>query len=295
VATEIALSLDEGLFLPVGALNALRRAAVDALLSSLRARAEEVIPPVSAGETAPAPTPLRRTAHFYRADTFLKADTARFDACFLPLSAFDALPANAKTPNGVALPPVLLDSEEKAVKDKLLTLAARGVRYALVSSLGAISLAKECGLLPFGDFRLNITNEKTAALYRGMGLCGFVSAAELPPPAARRMGGSVIVYGRIPLMLTERCFVKESAGCSACGHFSLTDRKGVRFPVLREEPHRALVLNSLPTYLGDTRDAVGTGEHFLFTTESAREANDVIRAHDAHAALPHPVRRAFKL
>ncbi|MBQ9735183.1 MAG: U32 family peptidase [Clostridia bacterium] len=293
-AAEISLSLDEGLFLPVGALNALRRAAVEALYASLRTRTEEAAPPTAAEQGTPAPLALARTAQFFRADTFVGTDTQDFDACFLSLAQFDALPKEGKTPNGVALPPVIFDSEESAVKRALLALAARGVRYALVSSLGAVSLAKECGFLPFGDFRLNITNEKSAALYREMGLCGFLSAAELAPSAARRLGASTVVYGRIPLMLTERCFVKESAGCGACGRFSLLDRKGVRFPVLREAPHRALVVNSVPTYLGDTRDGEGVGAHFLFTVESAREANDVLRAASRRAPLAKPVRRAFK-
>ena len=96
-------------------------------------------------------------------------------------------------------------------------------------------------------------------------------------------------------MLTERCFVKEFYGCNKCGHASLTDRKGISFPVIREYQHRCLILNSLPTYLADTSllDAP-ISTHMLFTVEEPKEALSILRAYKQKEALPHPVRRAFK-
>ena len=95
-------------------------------------------------------------------------------------------------------------------------------------------------------------------------------------------------------MITERCFVKETFGCSACGHATLTDRREISFPVLREAGHRALIFNSLPSYLGD-RPAVTrlSHHHFIFSTETPDEANGVIRAYQEGRSLPYPVRRAL--
>ena len=111
----------------------------------------------------------------------------------------------------------------------------------------------------------------------------------------RDIGRGTVVYGRIPLMLTERCFVRENGGCSRCGHFAFTDRRGTRFPVLREYPHRNLILNSLPTYMGDRRaelSAAGVGqEHFLFTVETPEEVAAVVRAYRAGNPLSGQVRR----
>jgi hypothetical protein len=96
-------------------------------------------------------------------------------------------------------------------------------------------------------------------------------------------------------MLTERCFVKESFGCDACGRAVLTDRKGISFPTLREYPHRTLILNSLPTYAGDTGElSTPIGVHMIFTTETPKEAKAVLAAFAAKAPLPYPVRRTFK-
>lgn len=292
---ELALTLDDGLFLPVGAMNALRRRALEALLSSLKAGEQATGTPSSALKTnAPAEKPLH-TAHFFRADTFLALPEDAFDIAFLAFDAAITLPKDARLPNGIAFPPVLFDREEEAILPSLRSLAARGVKYALVSSLGQISLARACGLIPYGDLRLNIANRPAAELYRSMGLSGFLSSAECTPAAARALGAATVSYGRLPLMLTERCFVKELYGCDKCGRATLSDRKGISFPVLRAYPHRCLIFNSLPTYLADTRALdVPLSTHMIFSTETPKEALAVLRAYRKRAPLPYPVRRAFK-
>ena len=289
---DIELALDDGLFLPVGALNALRRDAVAALVRELShgEQADVTLPEQSASPLHEEP---KTTALFYRADTYAKTDRKGIDVSFLAFSA--AIEAEDLLPEGVALPPVLFDSEEDRVKEALCALQKRGVRYALVSTLGAISLAKECGLIPYGDLRLNIANKRAAAIVRKMGVCGFIASAETVPAAASSLGGATITYGRIPLMLTERCFVKEFYGCDRCGKVSLTDRRGIAFPVIREYVHRCLILNSLPTYLADTPsfDKISR-THMIFSIEKPEEAEKILRAYRAHTPLPFPVRRAFK-
>ena len=115
-------------------------------------------------------------------------------------------------------------------------------------------------------------------------------------PQLRDIGwGNAIVYGRIPLMLTERCFMKENFGCERCGNAALTDRRAVKFPMLREYPHRNLICNSLPTYMGDKRAALDAiapiGEHFIFTIETEKEATRVLQAYRAGSPLAGEVRR----
>jgi putative protease len=115
---------------------------------------------------------------------------------------------------------------------------------------------------------------------------------------ARDIGGSVIVYGRIPLMLTERCFIKENFGCDRCGKASLVDRTKERFPLIREFDHRNLILNSTPTYMGDKSSDLSSASleshHFIFTVESAKEISQVVDAYKNKRALPYPVRRMGK-
>ena len=96
-------------------------------------------------------------------------------------------------------------------------------------------------------------------------------------------------------MLTERCFVRENGGCDLCGNFSFTDRMGKKFPVLREYPHRNLIFNSVPTYMGDRKAELAAAKirhfHFLFTVEKAEEVRRVLSAFSRGASLPCEVRR----
>ena len=170
-----------------------------------------------------------------------------------------------------------------------------GVAYALVGNVGMLATAREMGFRIVGDFRLNVTNRESAAAYRAAGVERLLLSPELTLPQMRDVGGAAIVYGRIPLMLTERCFIKENFGCDACGKAGLTDRRGMTFPLLREYPHRNLILNCLPTYMGDKQAPLRQygigGQHFIFTVESAKEAAAVLRAWRAGAPLDGECRR----
>ena len=115
MVSEIDLTLDEGLFLPVGALNAMRRDAVAALLATLAKGEENAFSTVAPLSTElPTAKPLH-TATVYRADTYAALDTDSFDITFL---AFDqtALPfrpfsltarRSAFVPPFVPLPPAV--------------------------------------------------------------------------------------------------------------------------------------------------------------------------------------------
>jgi hypothetical protein len=115
---------------------------------------------------------------------------------------------------------------------------------------------------------------------------------------ARDIGGGAIVYGRIPLMLTERCFMKENFGCTSCSRCALTDRTGAKFPIIREYDHRNLILNSTPTYMCDKNDELTRAgilhTHAIFSVESVGEANETLEAMRLSAPLSVQIRRMGK-
>ena len=290
---DLLIELDDGINLPPSAINALRRAVADAFEDASRPSIPftEPEPPRRASAT-----PLK-TAQFFRADVYdalSYADKARFDIAFLPLAVWDE-PHDAK---GVTLPPVAMEHEWASVREKAMRAVHLGATHALVCNPAELALTRELGLIPVGDFRLNVTNRESAALWRERGLGDFILSPELTLPQARDVCGGVIVYGRIPLMLTERCFVRENGGCASCGSFRLTDRMGKQFPILRETEHRNVIFNSLPTYLGDVRDELSRAglyhAHFLFTMEEPRQIAAIMKSYEGRAPLPYPVRRMKK-
>ena len=288
-AEDIELELDEGVNLSPSAINRLRREAAERFECFGREIPSDYIagsakidtPPAFMNKNAP-----KRSALFFSSDTLLSvsdADISYFDAVFAPLYSREECSEKA---NGVYIPPVIMENELSETRDMLTSAAKNGARYALIGNLSHITLAKEAGLIPIGDFRLNITNSYALAFWYGQGLSDAAVSVELTSGQSRRLGGRAVVYGRIPLMITERCFMKDSFGCDRCGKCSLTDRKGVKFPMMRESAHRNLIFNSAYTYMGDKLSEIPVAHHFIFTTENAGEVKSVLRAFKEKRPFP---------
>ena len=238
-------------------------------------RKKVVLPPlvIPRGENSPA----RRTAQFYSPAQI--PQNAPFDLIFLPLFAFDETKAD-----GVSLPPVVFDTEAKTVRRALEDAAARGARHALLSSPAQKALCEGLGFVLHGSFRWNITN--SFSLMQASDLEDAVVSPELNLAQMRDLPAkkSVIVYGRLPLMLLEK----------PVGAKRLADRRRTVFPVL-SEGGRDLVLNSVPVYMADRADKLrkaGLFHHFfLFTTETKREVEQIIDAYGKHLPATGPIRR----
>ena len=288
---SFALELDEGLMLPISRLNDLRRRAIAALEES-----------ADVGETVQneyqpkRPAQTRNTlksARFYSAEQITKAAKGYFDRIYLPLDRF------SDAANGVVMPPVIFDGDLPLVREMLASAKSKGAKYALVGNLGHLSLVLEAGLEAVGDYRLNLCNAESVAQMESLGVKTSILSPELTLPQIRDIGGNtaVIVYGRLPLMTLEKCVIREIADCNSCadGRAGLRDRRGVEFPVLREWEHRNVIYNSIPTCMSDREDALVranvTARHFLFSTETPREVDAVIEAHETRTALRGNVRR----
>ena len=286
---EVTAAVDDGLFMTAASLNALRRAAIEALVPPPREpQGLTYAPPPRTETLLPRRIAVCRTAAQVRA----ARASHHFEVIYL------ALPEAVREgcfPEGVVLPPVVTDAEWPAVREMLSTAALGGARYAMCESCGQLAAVRAVGLTPVGGFRLNLTNRESVAALRAAGVRDLLLSPELSARRVRDLDGRIITYGRIPLMLTERCFVRETSGCRTCGRAALTDRRGVSFPLLREYPHRMLLLNSLPTYLADRPDLLAAAgdppECYYFTNENEREAAAVLAAAIAGAPLPGAVRR----
>ncbi len=304
---EASFTLEEGVMVPVSALNELRRAAVSALLAEERT-AYKLIP-----QPLPTPTQSRadvlgeRTARFARIDQLTDRALREMDICYLPLHLLVLSPAVIERARemgkmlGVLLPEVISECELPTIERMLDTVHALGVRRAMLGNLGHLHLARERGMVIDGDFRWNITNSHSAALLHDMGVSTLLLSPEMTLPQIRDVKGAVrtIVYGRIPLMILEKCATHELYSCKACdaGRALLVDRRGTQFPLGRAYDHRTLIYNSAPTYMADKQDALEKyrvgGQHFLFTIETPAEVDGILSAYAQGRPAPAslPIRR----
>lgn len=231
----------------------------------------------------------RRTARFLFAGQIPESAVEYFDVIALPPDEFVRCAGRKSCPaNAVVFPAAIHDSELEAVRKLLGRAYSLGAKYAYVGNLGHVRLAREIGFVLYGDFRLNIVNSASPMLYGRFGdFKEFILSPELILPQARdiRAVKSMIVYGRLPLMLLEK----------SCGADRLTDRRGAVFPVYREMSTdgirtREVVCNSCPVWMADRQKELGDAGiksyHFIFSDETQMDVISVIKAYADKKAPP---------
>ncbi len=186
------------------------------------------------------------------------------------------------------LPRIITDSETETVKQALQALFDAGLNEALVGNLGHVYLARGAGMKVRGDFGLNVFNSHTLDM---LGQAGFLSATasfELRLSQIKDMAKPIdteaIVYGRLPVMVSDQCVIKNSSGhCTCQTPAQMADRMGSVFPVVKEFGCRNVIYNAHKLYLADKKDDLYTAGlwavRLMFTTESPRECIEVARGH----------------
>ena len=285
--------IDEGLILRVSEINALRREAVEKYSALGKREADGATAVFCNFKATPKENIHARTALVMRAKNLPRDERFYnyFDIVFLPLAEF--LKSGESRVKGVLLPAVILESEKEALWHDLKAAFEMGATEALVGNYGHIDLAREIGFNVHGDFRLNVTNSRSAEFAFERGFESVILSPELTRAQSRDIGGNVrnIVYGRLPVMLLEKCAAKETSTCGACesDRAELCDRKGARFPIMREAGHRNIIFNSVPTYAADR--APKGAQHFIFTAEDERQMLSVIEAFENRRPPEYDIRR----
>ena len=186
------------------------------------------------------------------------------------------------------LPRVIADNEAAAVYDMLSRMFDQGVNEALVGNLGHAMLAKKGGMKLRGDFGLNTFNALSMEVIRQAGFISATASFELRLSQIRDMikplDTELIIYGRIPLMVSDQCIIRHSAGrCNCQTPGQMADRMGSVFPVVKEFGCRNVIYNAHKLYLADKAEDVyaagAWGLRMMFTTEGMRECVEVAKGY----------------
>ena len=286
---SVSAEVEEGLSLPASAVNALRRDALSALEAARCAvpeRRECSLPELPDLDcSAPAPQWTASVLSAAQLNAVLPFAPTRMYVPLELLSAFRALPPYHGEWCAV-LPRVWRDKNEPELRSMLEKAAQLGVTGVLVGNIGHLSLVRGLPFTLYGDYGLNVFNSHAMDYLRQKGLSSACVSFELRFAQIRDLKkvlpAEAIVYGRLPLMITENCLVENACGCRPDGPNYLSDRTGARFPLLCAYGHRTEVQNSKPLWLADKPDWKHLGLSYArlrFTTESADQCAKVCQAY----------------
>ena len=290
---EMEISLEDGLMLSAGSINALRRdalAQLRALLVQPPARRVFPTPALPAAEGYTAAPSLTASVTYARQ---LTEELARgVEYLYLPLSLLEEVDLDeyAGHTKLCAVLPRIFRTEDEEVFRQILRENPQLAAVA-VSNLGHLPIVEGLGLEVRGDLGMNVFNSRALLLMQELGLSSVTVSAELRHQQVRDLKKylpcEAVVYGRLPLMVTENCPLRCSGRCSGGNGGVLTDRTGAQFPVLCGYGCRPEIQNSRPLYLADKPEWTNCGLHWgrlRFTTETAEEALDILRRYQGQGA-----------
>ena len=247
---EAQVDMEEGAFLPVSALNALRREAVAALEREILERSKPKLGRGEAADAPPAFSPRNPTLLVHQSASLEEllsspADELYWQPLELGENALQAgLPHLPKNKAFLSLPPYLTQGELDEVWRALQPYPELGVVANNLSQLRRFAGRP----LRAGE-GLNVFNSQTAAQLRELGVERVCASPELSLAEAKKLAArtptELFACGTRTLMCMRSCPIRAQHGlgakgresCSLChGHgATLTDRKGEK---LRLQPYR---------------------------------------------------------
>ena len=284
-AEKTETDIEQGLTLPLSEINSMRRACLyelSRLLCSARAYTFDI-------ERAEKPSAAENKtdkkqifARFPSVESFIDGAC---DVAYLPLSecAKEGFKADKFESKIYAELPRMFFGCVDAVRRLMCTAIENGVQGFLVGGLDGLALAREMEADIHACIGANAYNGLTVSELSDLGVSHTVLSAELTTRQIEKLPAQTpagaFAYGRLPLMITRACPNENIGGCAQCKQKQLTDRMGVKFPLVCGYGFTE-VLNSRPIYMGDRLGELKCDFLFLyFTDESRAEIQAVINSY----------------
>lgn len=299
---SFTFTADDGLMIPSSQLNAMRRDAL-AQLDQLRGQ----IPDYEEGEDGRR-ADLKKASLSVPSEGFIPCEypwRLRFEkldqlrdkassdgwldleedqACILPLELIKKEPsliAKYQDHLMAEIPPMLWPGQGAKVLEDLKALKELGLTRATADNIGAVEIARACGLKIHGGFCLNLLNSVSVNEYKEMGLADSCLSMELSYANLRKLKPSMpvgtVVYGRMPLMKVRACPARGEKGCGNCSGFNvLTDRMGEDFPMLCRNRQYCEILNCVPQFTADKGLPAQCFKLLWFTVETAAQCRKIL-------------------
>ncbi|MBQ4602962.1 MAG: U32 family peptidase [Clostridia bacterium] len=280
---NINTDFEDGLIVSAGALNALRRDALSALSAKLSEKKNISVCEYKGCFSRHTAKDFSLHARFFREEQ-IPSDLSGISRVIIPIETNpDTVKSLISQGIEVAaeIPAAVFGNSENYI-GKLTVLKENGLSLAWVCTLDGVGIAEKSGLGFCSGFGMNIYNSISLNEIETLGAKDALVSCEAQMNDILRFGGNIprgiTVYGKIPLMMTRNCPVRNKLTCGECGMQSfLVDRMGIRFPVICKNG-ASFILNSRPLWVADKKNEFGNIDFGLiyFTNETKSECEDII-------------------
>lgn len=279
---------DDNIFIPVSAINEMRRNAIKEMdsirLNRFKTYDIDTLKKINKKDIV---REHKNIAVLSNINLLTNKVLNYFDIIFVPLFQVKNISKDViekySEKLGVEIPRIYFDREDN-IELMLDTAKEIGINKALSHTIGKIYLADEKGFDVYSGFGSNITNsysvdilEKNINNLKNITL-SFENTVNNINKIKTNTPLSVIVYGYLPLMTVRNCPVNEEVGCKNCNkNKSLTDRMGKKFKV-KCNGQTSEIFNTYPVCIFDKLDKLkdNIDRVFLFTNENSKEVDIII-------------------
>lgn len=269
---KVTADIDDGLAVSAGKINELRRALVEKISDLIISREN---PNYTVTDFAPTmenptlqgalPLPVRV---FCRTIAQAKAALPLADFVILDENIALSEPLITANPELYAQPDKIIISPPRFICDEeRLTDSLRGIKEKfgftrlMCHTPDCIAIGKKLGFTLHGGFGLNVFNSFSADALAKLGLADFTVSFEAKLSQINRFFSSSvpiggIIGGRLPLMVTKNCPIKNEVSCKKCTG-KIYDRTGRGFPVVCK-PGYTEILNCSTLFMQDKPGRLGS-------------------------------------
>ena len=314
VMEELSIKIEDGVFLPNGALNQLRREALAELQKEmLKPYQRQEHPQKTAGEKFPEACEKRekRKERVFavtgeRRQLAPVLESSCVTSVCLDMEAYDRSTmmeelkedANAVMQKDkevyLAMPRIFRAGTAEWVRQILPDIKRMGFAGVLVRNYEELALAKETflGSEIITDHNLYCYNDQAVRAFSGQGVTKNTVPLELNRSEIKRRYNEesmMMLYGYYPLMTSAQCVHANTRGCDKKRGLSyLKDRYQVQFPVKNFCTYcYNVVYNSLPVLLFSNLEELkkaGIRDFRMdFTMESAKETKAILKLYEEFA------------
>ncbi len=286
-ARNVSINFTEGLNASAGAINELRRNVLSELENKIKARKSIDVLPFERKYSVHKPSEFATHARFFKEEQ-IPERLIGISRVILPIEVSGEtverlISGGAEV--AVEIPAPVFSNADKYI-EKLKSLRAYGLSLAWTCTLDGIGIAEKAGLDFATGFGMNVYNSFSLDEMKNLGARDSLLSCEIGLSEASGLSESIprglMIYGKIPLMLTRNCPVKNKLTCGECGGKSvLVDRMGVSFPVICKNG-ASFIINSRPVWMADKKNEIRGIDYGLlyFTDEDKYECEAVIRAYN---------------